>query len=41
MYYSNYVQEEWVGVDDITEQTPGFSLVLERDGMKLYKIDPS
>ena len=41
MYYSNYVQEEWVGVDDIAEQTPGFSLVLERDGMKLYKIDPS
>ena len=39
MYYSNYIADEWTGIDDITDRTPGFSLILERDGMKLYKIN--
>lgn len=39
MYCSNYIADEWTGIDDITDRTPGFSLILERDGMKLYKIN--
>ena len=34
-----YDADEWVGVNSITEDTPGFELVLSQDDMRLYKID--
>ncbi|TCD54156.1 hypothetical protein EJ419_03675 [Alloscardovia theropitheci] len=37
--YAGYSSSEWVGINSITNQTPGFTLVTERDGMKLYKIN--
>ena len=39
MYYPNYNPEAWEGIDGINDQTPGFTVVLERDSMKLYRID--
>ncbi len=34
-----YTDKKWPGIDAINEQTPGFELVLERDDMKLYRIE--
>lgn len=34
-----YDAGEWAGVNSITEDTPGFELVLSQDDMRLYKID--
>jgi hypothetical protein len=33
-----YKAEEWVGVESITPETPGFELVLSEGDMRLYKI---
>lgn len=38
-YYAGYKEKDWVGINSINENTPGFSLVLAKDDMKLYKID--
>ncbi len=34
-----YKQGDWAGIEDITESTPGFTLVLSQGDMRLYKID--
>ena len=34
----NYLPDEWRGINDISTNTPGFELVLERRGMRLYRI---
>lgn len=39
MYYPAYDQNEWSGIDNINNHTPGFHIVLEESNMKLYKID--
>lgn len=37
--YQNYDHNEWSGINDISEDTPGFSLVYSDDDMYLYRID--
>lgn len=37
--HHTYDPDEWTGVTSITEETPGFELVLSEGDMKLYKID--
>lgn len=41
--YINYVMgdgtAEWVGLYGITDETPGFTLVLEEGAMRLYQLD--
>ena len=34
-----YSEENWVGIEGITEETEGFKLVLSEDDMRLYEID--
>ncbi len=34
-----YKEENWVGIEGITEETKGFKLVLSEDDMRLYEID--
>ncbi|MCI2183217.1 MAG: hypothetical protein LKK55_00720 [Olsenella sp.] len=34
----SYVPEQWDGIEDITDDTPGFTVVLARDDMRLYRI---
>lgn len=36
--FSNYHPNSWLGIESITEDTPGFTLVYEENGMKLFKI---
>lgn len=38
MYYPNYHSANWEGIDEITPETKGFSLILENNGMSLYRI---
>lgn len=38
-YFAGYNENDWSGITSINENTPGFSLVLAEDDMKLYKID--
>lgn len=33
-----YKQEDWAGIEGITESTPGFTLVLSQGDMRLYRI---
>lgn len=40
LYLNQYNPSDWVGITSITENTPGFELVLAGDGMSLYKIVP-
>ena len=35
----SYDSSDWVGIDSITADTPGFTLILEEDGMKLFSIN--
>lgn len=35
----SYDPNDWKGIDSITEETPGFTLLLEEDGMKLFEIN--
>ena len=35
----SYDPNDWKGIDSITDETPGFTLLLEDDGMKLFKIN--
>lgn len=37
-YLSNYISEEWRGIESITDETPGFEVVLAKDDMRLYRI---
>lgn len=34
----DYVPEDWEGIERLTDDSPGFEIVLERGGMRLYKI---
>ena len=36
---SKYREKQWVGLESIADETPGFSVVLADDDMRLYKID--
>jgi len=38
-FFIGYNESDWSGITSINENTPGFSLVLAKDDMKLYKID--
>ena len=38
-HFWSYFPEQWKGIEDIDDSTPGFSVVLSRDDMRLYKID--
>lgn len=40
LYLNQYNASDWVGITSITENTPGFELVLAGDGMSLYRIVP-
>lgn len=40
-YHGFYKPDEWAGFNRLTENTPGFQLVLSSGDMKLYKIDES
>lgn len=37
-YFNWYKREEWKGIHNITEDTPGFELVLIEGNMRLYRI---
>lgn len=36
--YTNYEPSDWVGIDSIDENTPGFELLLKDEDMRLYRI---
>lgn len=36
---TRYRKSDWVGIDSVTDETPGFKLVLSRDDMRLYVIE--
>lgn len=38
-HFWSYFPEQWKGIEDVNDSTPGFSVVLSRDDMRLYKID--
>lgn len=38
-YFAGYNENDWSGITSINENTPGFSLVLAKDDMKLYRIN--
>lgn len=38
-HFWSYFPEQWKGIEEIDDATPGFSVVLSRDDMRLYKID--
>lgn len=38
-YFWSYYPEQWVGIESITDETPGFSTVLSQGDMRLYRID--
>lgn len=38
-YFAGYNENDWSGITSINENTPGFSLVLTKDDMKLYRIN--
>ena len=33
-----YKEEDWVGIESIAQDTPGFTLVLSEGDMRLYQI---
>ena len=35
----SYYPEQWIGIEAISDDTPGFTVVLAEDDMRLYKID--
>ncbi len=37
-YLWSYDKDQWTGIDDIDDDTPGFELVLSEGDMRLYKI---
>lgn len=38
--YVNYDATDWIGINSINEDTPGFTLVLKEKDMRLYYINP-
>lgn len=38
-FFIGYNENDWSGITSINQNTPGFSLVLAKDDMKLYRID--
>lgn len=39
-YLFTYSASDWVGINAIDDTTPGFSIVLSRGDMRLYRIEP-
>lgn len=39
-WFDHYYKELWQGMDAITEETPGFKVVLAEGDMRLYEIEP-
>lgn len=37
--YMSYYPEDWIGVQSINENTPGFTLIAENQDMRLFRID--
>ena len=37
-YDLGYLDEEWVGIDGIRDDTPGFRVLLSQGDMRLYEI---
>ena len=38
-WFGHYNSTEWVGIDAITDETPGFKVILAEDDMRLYEIE--
>ena len=38
-WFDHYYEELWQGMDAITEETPGFKVVLAEGDMRLYEIE--
>lgn len=38
-YFWSYYPDQWVGIESIDDDTPGFTVVLARGDMRLYRID--
>ena len=38
LYWNTYEAKDWMGVNSIADDTPGFEVVLAEDGMRLYRI---
>ena len=36
--YASYSKHNWEGIDNITDKTKGFTVVLSQGDMRLYKI---
>lgn len=36
--YASYSKHNWAGIDDITDKTKGFTVVLSQGNMRLYKM---
>lgn len=39
--HGSYAEPDWIGIESITDDTPGFEPVLADDDMRLYRIDPA
>lgn len=39
-WFGHYNSEEWVGIDAVNDNTPGFKVVLAKGDMRLYEIEP-
>lgn len=37
-HFWSYYPEQWAGIESVADDTPGFSIILARDDMRLYKI---
>lgn len=37
-YYADYIDGSWLGIESITDDTPGFDLILSDGDMRLYRI---
>lgn len=35
----HYFREDWIGIESIKKDTPGFELVMQKDDMRLYRIE--
>ncbi len=38
-YFWSYFPEQWEGIEDVNDSTPGFTVLLSRGDMRLYSID--
>ena len=41
LYFWSYYPDQWEGIETITDNTPGFTVVLAERDMRLYRIDDS